>query len=156
MRVKLLQIMQSSLPPWATRHLEVVAVAVVYYAAARLSLPLAFEKTNASPVWPPAGIAFAAVLLAGTRVWPGILAGAFLANVHVFLLNQSSDIFTILQVSAFMGIGNTLEAVSGPALLRRFGITGDPLDRLGGVFKFVAAAFLMCLLSSFIGPAGSV
>src|SRR4030095_8613412 len=90
------------------------------------------------------------------RIWPGILAGSVLANVHVFLLNQSSDIFTVLQVSTFMGIGNTLEAVSGPIILRRFGVQGDPLDRLGGVFKFVIVAFLMCLVSSLIGPTGIV
>jgi len=145
-----------ALPPWAKHYLQIAAVALVYYVAARLSLTLAFEKTNASPVWPPSGIALAAVLLAGRWIWPGILLGALLANVHVFLLNQSSDIFTILQVSAFMGIGNTLEALAGPHLLRRLGVQGDPLDRLNGVFTFVIVAFLMCLLSSCIGPIGIV
>lgn len=144
------------MPAWAKHYLKIAVVAAVYYVTARLSLTLAFEKTNASPVWPPSGIAFAAVLLAGSRIWPGILAGSVLANVHVFLLNQSSDIFTVLQVSTFMGIGNTLEAVSGPIILRRFGVQGDPLDRLGGVFKFVIVAFLMCLVSSLIGPTGIV
>src|SRR5881396_320491 len=59
---------------------QIAGAAVLYYAAARLSLHLAFENTNASPVWPPSGIALALVLLLGYRVWPGILLGAFLAN----------------------------------------------------------------------------
>ena len=40
------------------------------------------EGGAASPVWPPSGIGLAAILLLGSRVWPGILAGAFLANLH--------------------------------------------------------------------------
>ena len=49
--------------------------ALLYFGAARLGLLLAFEDSNASPVWPPSGIAFAAVLLYGYRLWPAILAG---------------------------------------------------------------------------------
>jgi integral membrane sensor domain MASE1 len=64
------------------RVLQVAAVAVVYYAAARLGLTMQLPDTNASPVWPPSGIGFAAVMLTGYRVWPGIAVGAFLANLH--------------------------------------------------------------------------
>jgi len=55
-------------------------VTLVYYGAARLGLLVAFESTNASPVWPPTGIAFAAVLLFGIRIWPAIALGAYLAR----------------------------------------------------------------------------
>ena len=57
-----------------------VGVAAVYLAAAKLGLSLAFLHSNVSPVWPPTGIAIAAVLWLGYRVLPGILAGAFLAT----------------------------------------------------------------------------
>jgi len=46
----------------------VLALAVVYYLAARLGLLLAFAESNVSPVWPPSGIALAALLLFGYRV----------------------------------------------------------------------------------------
>src|SRR5438874_1939855 len=59
--------------PRRTGATEVIVVAVLYCATASLSLRLAFEKTNASPVWPPSGIAVVAVLLLGYRVWPGVL-----------------------------------------------------------------------------------
>ena len=74
-------------PSPTARLLQIAGVAVLYYGAARLGLLLAFEKTNASPVWPPSGFAFAAVLLLGYRVWPGIAVGAFLANVVTFAAN---------------------------------------------------------------------
>ena len=36
---------------------------------------------SASAVWPPTGIALAATLLLGYRIWPAILLGAFLVNI---------------------------------------------------------------------------
>jgi len=128
-----------------------LAVAALYYGAARLGLLLAFEKTNASPVWPPSGIAFAAVLLVGNRVWPGILLGAFIANVQVFLANQAADTLTILSVSSFIATGNTLEAVSGGFLFDRWIGSDRSLSRTQDVFRFVIVAFLMCLISASIG-----
>src|SRR5438445_13814360 len=86
------------------RHLLlIILLAALYFMAARLGLSLASVHTNVSPVWPPTGIAIAAVLLLGYRIWPGILLGAFLAN---FL--------TPVPVASAMGIavGNTMEALS--------------------------------------------
>src|SRR5712691_9026747 len=63
------------------RHfLLLTLTAAIYFGAAKLGLSLAFFNANVSPVWPPTGIAIAAVLLLGYRIWPGILLGAFLAN----------------------------------------------------------------------------
>src|SRR5216117_3315322 len=97
--------------PRRTGATEAFVVAVLYCATASLSLRLAFEKTNASPVWPPSGIALVAVLLLGYRVWPGIMLGAFFANVVAFLANQAASARTIVVVSSAIGLGNTLEAV---------------------------------------------
>src|SRR5712692_11216248 len=56
------------------------ALALIYFVAGKLSLQLAFVNASASPVWPPAGIALAALLLLGYRVWPAIFIGAFFVN----------------------------------------------------------------------------
>ncbi|MFN8388841.1 MAG: MASE1 domain-containing protein [Bdellovibrionota bacterium] len=86
------------------------SLVVVYFSTARLGLTMAFVADQVTVVWPPSGIALAAVLLFGYRVFPGIAIGAFLANVA-----------TNAPVSAAIGIaiGNTLEAVVGAALIRR-------------------------------------
>ena len=61
-------------------------------------------------VWPPSGLALAAVLLWGMRVCPAIAAGAFVANITIF--------GSILS-SAAIAIGNTLEAlVTGWLLIK--------------------------------------
>ena len=52
---------------------------LVYFIAGKLGLMLASLHVSASPVWPAAGIALAATLLFGYRVWPAIFIGAFLA-----------------------------------------------------------------------------
>jgi len=47
----------------------------VYFVAGKLGLTLAFVNASASPVWPPAGLALAALLLLGYRVWPAVFLG---------------------------------------------------------------------------------
>ena len=130
------EIERRSARPSRWRNLAVnLLVVVVYYAAARLGLLLAFEKTNASPVWPPSGIALAAILLGGRRVWPGIGLGAFLANEQAFRANLLSGELAIAAVSAGIALGNTLEAVVGGALVRRWVKARSPFVSVPTVFK---------------------
>jgi signal transduction histidine kinase len=60
-------------------------------------------------VWPPSGVAVAAMLLLGPRVWPGVAIGAFAANA-------TTD--APLSVAFFTAIGNPLEAMVATWLLR--------------------------------------
>jgi two-component system, LuxR family, sensor kinase FixL len=87
------------------------AVAAAYFLAARLGLSFAFGAEQVTAVWPPSGLALAAILMLGSRVWPGVLAGAFFANI---LANEP------VAVAIGIAIGNTLEAVAGAWMLRRF------------------------------------
>src|SRR5688572_31307645 len=86
-----------------------VFLAIVYFAAAEVGLSLASVHTNVTPVWPPAGIAIASVLIFGRQLWPGIFVGAFAANL-----------LTDVPVAAAVGIafGNTLLALVAYWLLR--------------------------------------
>ena len=129
---------------WALR---VSVVAAIYYAAARLGLTWQLPGTNASPVWPPSGIGFAAMLLLGYRVWPGIAVGAFLANLQT--LHTTNAGFAAIGICA----GNTLEQIVGVFVLRRLIDSRNPLERAGDVFRFVVAASAGCLLGSVNGTA---
>ena len=90
-------------------------LALAYFALAKFGLALASLHPSASPVWPPSGLALAAVLLWGTRAWPGIAAGAFVANITTFGSISSS---------ASIAAGNTLEALVTAWLLARW--SGGP------------------------------
>src|SRR5687767_6302588 len=105
-------------PATAHRAGGIVLLAVVYYVLARLGLTLAWAGAHASPVWPPAGLAFAAVLLWGYRLGAGVALGAFAANCIGFLANGVPPAAAIA-VSAAIAAGNTLEALCGVQLLRR-------------------------------------
>ncbi|MBT5055321.1 MAG: response regulator [Gemmatimonadetes bacterium] len=130
-----------------------VVLAILYFAFARLALVLAFEQTNASPVWPPSGLALAALLLFGRRLWPGVAAGAFLANLVVFLENPQGSLTSIVAVSAAMALGNTLEAGVGYHLLRRWLGERPIFDRLPDVFTFCGVALLGCAVAASVGAA---
>src|SRR2546425_1017245 len=88
-----------------------VILAAIYFFSGKFGLSLAFLNRSASPVWPPTGIALAAQLLFGYRLWPGILLGAFLVN-----LTTQGTIATTLSIA----VGNTLEALAGAWLVNRF------------------------------------
>src|SRR5437667_443056 len=115
---------------------------VVYSIAGKLGLMLASLHASASPVWPPAGIALAALLVFGYRVWPAIFVGAFLVNV-----TTAGNVATSLAVAS----GNTLEAVCGAWLVNRFAGGTTVFDRPQGVFKFALAAVVSTIISPAFG-----
>ncbi len=134
-----------------TPFLKILAVAAVYWLAAEIGLLLAIQNTNASPVWPPSGIALAAVLLLGYKVWPGIFLGAFFANAMAFYANHV-PLLNAAAISGSIAVGNTLEALLGAFLLQRFAGSQGGLGRVWDVFKFAAlAGVLSAMVSATIG-----
>ncbi len=112
-----------------------LAVALAYFVFAKLGLTLASVNPSASPIWAPTGIALAAVLLGGLRVWPAVLAGAFAANATTA---------GTLETSAVIAAGNTLEAVVGGFLIGRWSGGAKTFSTPAQVAKFA----LVC-----VGPA---
>ena len=141
-----------SLPSIGRSLLLILLLASIYFLAARLSLFLAFENSNATPVWPPSGIALAMLILLGYRAWPGIALGAFTVNVLVFLSNKACGVPDALWVSFLICIGNTLEGLIGYYLLKRFSNSHPFPHKTANVIKFVLIAMVMSLDSAAIGP----
>ena len=133
--------------------LGIVLLTFVYFAAARLSLLLDYQNTHASPVWAPSGIAFAAILLFGTRLWPGIFLGAFAANFTLFWTQHAYSFPLILQASVFIGAGNSLEALAGAYLRKKWIASPHPILGTSDVFKFAGIGLMMGLVGSAVGPA---
>jgi signal transduction histidine kinase len=104
----------------------IVATAIVYYITGKLGLRMAFLHASATPVWPPTGIALAALLLIGYRVWPGVFLGAFLVNIT-----------TVGSWASTLGIatGNTLEGVIGANLVWRFANGPRAFERSQDILK---------------------
>src|SRR5882757_1533686 len=58
----------------------ILILAVLYAAAGRIGLLTAIPPGYVTAIWPSSGIALAAVLLRGKRIWPGIWLGSFAIN----------------------------------------------------------------------------
>src|SRR5213592_937953 len=114
----------------------------IYFIAGKLGLMLASLHASASPVWPPAGIALAALLLLGYRAWPAIFVGAFLVNV-----TTAGNFATSFAIAT----GNTLEALAGAWLVNRFAGGRNVFERPQGVFKFALAAAISTVISPVFG-----
>ncbi|MGB7283075.1 MAG: MASE1 domain-containing protein [Candidatus Acidiferrum sp.] len=123
----------------------VAGLAAVYFVAGKLGLQLAFVHASATAVWPCTGIAIAALLIFGYRVWPGILIGAFLVN-----LTTAGNVETSIGIAA----GNTLEGLAAWYLVRRFARGKEAFARAQDIFKFaLLAGIAATTISATIGVA---
>src|SRR4029079_4938967 len=91
--------------------LEQLAIAVAYVVLAKLGLALASIHPSTTPIWPPTGLAVAALLLTGVRGWPGIFVAALITNA-----TTAGTIAT----STLIAVGNTLEALTIALLVERW------------------------------------
>lgn len=126
------------------RYLGLIGlVSLAYFLAAELGLLLASVHTNVSPVWPPTGIAIAAILIFGRRLWPAVLIGALAANLW-------TDVST--PVAAGIAVGNTLEALTASCLLKHQISSDEFLGSIKSVLKFVLFAVVISpMVSATIG-----
>ncbi|WP_234685290.1 MASE1 domain-containing protein [Bradyrhizobium monzae] len=110
-----------------------VAIGVIYFVLAKGGLALASIHPSATPIWPPTGLALAAVLLWGYRTWPAIFIAAVIANA-----TTAGSVATAIAIAT----GNTLEAVVGAYLVNRWSRGRHTFSRPNSVAKFA----LICIV----------
>jgi PAS domain S-box-containing protein len=121
---------------------ELVTVALVYFVLAKIGLQLASINPSATPIWPPTGVALAAVLIGGYRIAPAILIASFAAN-----LTTAGTITT----SVVIGCGNMLEGIVGAWLVSRWSGGRHTFSTPGNVARFALISFLPTALSASVG-----
>ena len=119
-----------------------VALAGLYYAAAKTGYLLEFAGPVAAIIWLPVGVGIAFLYLGGLRYWPGVLIGDLLANNY-----------TALPVGSALGqtCGNLLEVVLAVVLLRRLVRAESPLASVRGVGAIVVATASAAAVSATVG-----
>jgi PAS domain S-box-containing protein len=124
--------------------LRLALTSTLYLFTGKLGLWVPFTSGNVSPVWPAAGIALAAVLLWGPRVWPGIALGAFLVNF-----------WSPVPAWAAVGIavGNTAGAILGGYLFRRITRMSLSFSNVMDVAALITAAVVSPIPSASVGSA---
>lgn len=132
----------ANVKPIALYVLKVAVLALLYHLAARLGLKMAYVQSNTSPVWPPTGIALAALLILGYRYWPGVSLAVFAGSLFT-----GAD----LNVALGMTVGNTLEALAAVYLLRRFISFHNSIDRIRDVLGLGFVSIFSTSISATIG-----
>ena len=107
------------------------AVGLSYLAAAQLGFGAAFVAEQVTSVWAPTGIAQAALLLWGIKLWPAVWLAAFAANA---LTNVSP------WTAAGIATGNTLEAVAAAWTLSWVGGFDPTFKRTRDAAAFILIA----------------
>ena len=131
------------LPRVARYVAAVLALAVAYYAAAKLGQTLRYTA-SVSAVWPPAGVGIAALYLWGLRLWPGILIAELFIN---------AELLDSLPLGSLTGqqLGNMIEIVAGAWLLRRLIGPNARLDRTAQVGGLLVALGTATAISATVG-----
>jgi len=125
--------------------LKITVLAALYLGAAKVGLLFSFVEGNVTLIWPPTGLALAALLLFGYRLWPGVALGAFLATIST----GAPLVFTLISA-----IGNSLEALVGAYLMRRLEFN-QALARVRDLISLIVlGGGLSAILSATIGVAG--
>ena len=123
-----------------------VLFTLAYVALALAGLALAIPPSQASPLFPAAGIALAGVLVYGWRMLFGVALGAAVVTAAVLTRSGAAQGALLVVLPIVMAGAAALQAALGAVLVRRY--AGDPitLTRPGEVGRFVVA----CAASSFI------
>ena len=103
--------LKKNLSPSLTTFSRVVLLIAFYFAGGLLGKESSFLSGSTALVWPPAGIALAAILLFGYKFWPGVALGAILFS---FTNGLPFGFFTL-----GTAIGNTVGAIVCAYLLER-------------------------------------
>ncbi|GAA2020251.1 hypothetical protein GCM10009740_05760 [Terrabacter terrae] len=120
------------------------AIGLAYYLGARLGLQLSLVGNDVTPLWPPTGVAVAALLVFGRSFWPAVAASALVVNLPI---GPSPLAATVIAV------GNTLAPVTAVTLLGRVGFRRQ-LDRQRDAVAIVfLGALASMLVSATIGSA---
>jgi PAS domain S-box-containing protein len=126
----------------------VAGTALAYLLTGLAALQLAIPPSYASPLYPSAGVALAAVLVFGRAAVPGAALGAFGVNLSLSALRGNLDL-SALGVPALIALGSALQAWAGAALVLRFARHPQAIDEprdvavlfgLGGLAACMTAA----------------
>ena len=124
---------------------QLLALAILYFVLGQIGLAIAPIHRFAVFVWPPTGVALAALVLGGYRLWPAIAFGAFATNFW-----SGAPPWAALGIA----VGNTVEAVLGTFALQCIPGFRGSLERSRDVVGLaVLAGMMSTVISATIGVA---
>jgi two-component system NtrC family sensor kinase len=141
---------QSSLASWISPILAMrngstllanIAIMATLYIVGNLAFRLA-TVNDVTPVWPPSGIALAALLLSQSRVLPGVIVGYWVLD---------GSLYSSIPMGLLMGTGEFLEVLIAAWLIRRWNGDRHPLSQVRCTLLFAIAVSLAPILNATLG-----
>ncbi|SJM89823.1 ATP-binding protein [Crenothrix polyspora] len=120
-------------------------IAGAYFVFGLLGFLLKVPPSNLGAIWPPAGIALAAILLAGNKIWPSIIMGHI--GIIIWQLGTNNLAFNTALVSSF---GACLCALSNAFAVRRVLGFPNPLTTDKNILLFMLLAAVSCVIPATI------
>jgi len=131
------------------RLIRIVILAAGYSLTGIVGLSLAIPPGYATAVWPPSGIALAALLLWGPPAWPGIWVGSFLVNAAVALTTAQIELnLTSIAVAMSIATGSTLQALAAAFALQRWVGVAGLFESGSAALAFTGISAGCCLIAS--------
>ena len=129
------------------------ALPLAYVIIGRLGLLLAVPPGYATAVFLPAGIAMAAMFMAGWATLPGTFLGSFVLNVWIGYALAGHFYLTALVAALGIAFASLIQAAVGGAVLRK--VIGYPaqFDNSRELSLFLLTSPIFCLLSATISTA---
>ncbi len=132
-------------PQNLTSFTRVIILIALYFIGGLVGKEFSFLSGSVVLVWPPAGIALAAILLFGYRFWPGVALGAVLFSC---MDGMPLGFFTF-----GTAIGNTMGAIVCVFLLKKFVNFDNAMERIRDVIGYIGLA---CFLGTSVNAAFNV
>jgi CHASE1-domain containing sensor protein len=124
----------------------ILALALIYIVSGQLALMLALPPGYVSAIFPPAGIALAALAVGGTRLVPGVAIGASALVVLQGWAHHGGLSGASILAAGAVATGSAVQAWIGGALVRRW--LAPALDSARDVLLFLLLAPLVCVISA--------
>ena len=129
--------------------LGILVLAALYAFSGRVGQMAAIPPGNVTPIWPPSGVALAALLIYGNRFWPGVWLGSFAVNFWVVTGHTHVSLISFLGMAS-VATGAAFGTSVSAHLLRRE--VHHLFTRAAGVVRFVVlGAIVSSLITATIG-----
>lgn len=132
-----------------------LVIMVAYFVSGQAGLWLAIPPSNATVIWPAAGVALVSLIILGRGIVPGLFLGALCIQTLSYLDATTAErVYSSLFIGAIMSAGTILQALVGAVLVRDILARDSALLKERSILMFyLLAGPAACVISATVGIA---